>query len=43
VESKLPKPFVNLDDVVFTDVEDNGYYTSKRAQFSASIGARDLG
>lgn len=30
----MPKPFVNLDDVVFTDVEDNGCYTSKRAQFS---------
>ena len=39
----MPKPFANLDDVVFTDIEDNGYYTSKRAQFSAGIGARDLG
>lgn len=39
----MPKPFVNLADVEFTDIEDNGYYTSKRAQFSASIGARKLG
>ena len=37
------KPFVNLDDVEFTDIEENGYYTSKRAQFSAGIGARKLG
>ena len=39
----MPKPFVNLDEVKFNDVEDNGYYTSKRAQFSAAIGARKLG
>ena len=39
----MPKPFVNLDEVQFTDIEDNGYYTSKRAQFSAGIGARKLG
>lgn len=39
----MPKPFINLDEVEFTDVEDNGYYTSKRAQFSAGIGARKLG
>lgn len=39
----MPKPFVNLEDVEFTDVEENGYYTSKRAQFSAGIGARKLG
>lgn len=37
------KPFLNLADVEFTDIEDNGYYTSKRAQFSAGIGARKLG
>jgi uncharacterized cupin superfamily protein len=37
------RPFVNLEDVEFTDVEENGYYTSKRAQFSAAIGARKLG
>ena len=39
----MPKPLVNLDDVEFTDVEENGYYTSRRAQFSAGIGARKLG
>jgi uncharacterized cupin superfamily protein len=39
----MPQPFVNLDDVEFDDVEDNGYYTSKRARFSAGIGARQLG
>ena len=39
----MSKPFVNLEDVDFTDVEENGYYTSKRAQFSSSIGARKLG
>ena len=39
----MSKPFVNLADVVFDDVEDNGYYTSKRALFSAGIGARRLG
>lgn len=37
------KPFVNLADVPFDDVEDNGYYTSRRAKFSAAIGARKLG
>lgn len=41
--TNLPKPFVNLDDVEFTDIEENGYYTSRRAQFSAGIGARKLG
>ncbi len=39
----MPKPFVNLDDVEFDDIEESGYYTSKRALFSASIGARRLG
>jgi uncharacterized cupin superfamily protein len=39
----MSKPFVNLDDVEFTDIEENGYYTSLRAQFSAGIGARKLG
>ena len=39
----MTKPFVNLAEVEFTDVEENGFYTSKRAQFSASIGARQLG
>ena len=39
----MTKPFVNLDEVEFTDIEDNGYYTSKRAQFSDGIGAKKLG
>jgi uncharacterized cupin superfamily protein len=39
----MQKPLVNLDEVEFNDIEDNGYYTSRRALFSASIGARKLG
>src|ERR1700759_1253552 len=39
----MKKPFANLDEVEFTDVEENGFYTSRRAQFSAAIGARRLG
>ena len=39
----MTKPFVNLDEVEFDDIEDNGYYASKRARFSAGIGARKLG
>jgi uncharacterized cupin superfamily protein len=39
----MPKPVVNLDEVQFDDLEDSGYYTSRRAQFSAGIGARQLG
>ena len=39
----MPKPIVNLDDVQFDDVEENGYFTSRRALFSAAIGARKLG
>jgi uncharacterized cupin superfamily protein len=39
----MSKPFVNLNDVQFDDVEENGYYTSRRALFSARIGARKLG
>ena len=37
------KPVANLDEVEFTDVEDNGFYSSRRAQFSDGIGARKLG
>jgi uncharacterized cupin superfamily protein len=37
------KPIMNLDDVEFDDIEENGYYTSKRAQISDHIGARKLG
>jgi uncharacterized cupin superfamily protein len=37
-------PIINLDDIsAFDDIEENGIYTSKRALFSASIGARQLG
>ncbi len=39
----MPKPFVNLDELAFDDIENNGYYTSRRARFSAAIGARQLG
>ena len=39
----MTKPFVNLRDVAFNDVEESGFYTSRRAQFSAAIGARALG
>lgn len=42
-EVRMPKPLVNLDEVEFNDIEENGYYTSKRALFSAGIGARKLG
>ena len=38
----MTKPFVNLSEVEFTDIEENGFYTSKRAQFSAAIGARGV-
>lgn len=38
------KPFLNLDDITtFDDVEENGLFTSRRALFSKSIGARQLG
>lgn len=38
------KPLLNLDDITeFDDVEENGIYSSRRALFSASIGARSLG
>lgn len=39
----MHKPFVNLADVEFDDTEDSGYYSSRRAMFSARIGARKLG
>ena len=37
------KPIINLDEVVFDDVEENGRYTSRRATIGDRIGARDLG
>ena len=39
----MVKPIMNLDDVEFDDVEENGIYTSHRARFSDQIGARNLG
>jgi hypothetical protein len=37
------KPIMNLDEVEFDDVEENGVYTSRRGQISDHIGARKLG
>lgn len=39
----MSQPLVNLDEVEFDDIEANGFYTSRRACFSTSIGARQLG
>lgn len=39
----MTKPLINLDDLNFDDIEENGCYTSKRALFSQKIGARQLG
>ena len=39
----MPKPIMNLDDVAFDDVEENGKYTSSRGRIGAHIGARKLG
>lgn len=39
----MSKPFVNLDDLELKDLEENGYYTYRRARFSSAIGARKLG
>ncbi len=39
----MTHPIINLADVTFDDIEDSGYYTSRRARFSAGIGARKLG
>ena len=39
----MNKPLVNLDEVTFDDIEENGRYTSQRAMFSDGIGARKLG
>jgi uncharacterized cupin superfamily protein len=39
----MVKPVMNLGDVEFDDIEDNGYYTSKRGSISDRIGARQLG
>lgn len=39
----MKKPFVNLSEVEFNRVEENGFFSSRRAHFSADIGARKLG
>jgi uncharacterized cupin superfamily protein len=39
----MPKPIMNLEDVAFDDVEENGRYTSKRGSIGRHIGARKLG
>lgn len=38
----MTKPLMNLADAVFDDIEDNGYYTSRRASIAPHIGARQL-
>ncbi len=40
---RMTKPIMNLDEVVFNDIEDNGLYTSSRGQISDHIGAKNLG
>jgi uncharacterized cupin superfamily protein len=37
------KPVMNIDEVKFDDVEENGVYTSSRGQISDHIGAKQLG
>lgn len=39
----MVKPIVNLDDVAFDDIEENGLYTSSRASIGIHIGAKNLG
>lgn len=39
----MKKPIMNLDEVEFDDVEENGPYTSSRGQISNHIGAKKLG
>lgn len=39
----MVKPIMNLDDVVFDDVEENGLYTSSRGSIGIHIGAKNLG
>ncbi|HEY1334112.1 MAG TPA: hypothetical protein VGF31_07645 [Myxococcaceae bacterium] len=37
----MKKPVMNLDEVTFDDIEDNGRYTSRRGQISDHIGASE--
>lgn len=39
----MMKPVMNLDEVLFDDVEENGLYTSRRGDIGGRIGARALG
>ena len=39
----MTRPVINLDEVAFDDIEENGRFTSQRARFSDGIGARKLG
>lgn len=39
----MVKPVINLDELVFDDIEDDGRYVSWRATISDLIGARQLG
>jgi uncharacterized cupin superfamily protein len=39
----MVKPIMNLDEVEFDDIEENGPYTSRRGQISGHIGAKKLG
>ncbi len=39
----MVKPIMNLDEVAFDDIEENGLYTSSRGLFSGRIGAKKLG
>lgn len=39
----MTSPIMNLDQVEFDDVEENGYFTSRRGTIGARIGARKLG
>lgn len=39
----MARPIMNLDEVKFDDVEENGRYTSSRGQISNHIGAKQLG
>jgi uncharacterized cupin superfamily protein len=39
----MTRPIMNLDEVEFDDIEDNGRFTSRRGQISDHIGAQKLG
>jgi uncharacterized cupin superfamily protein len=43
VEGELGKPILNIEEVAFDDIEENGLYTSRRGQISDHIGAKKLG